>query len=213
MARIGFRALLWLPVGQATIRFLRAWIAWWRLPRCGRGKTAVDRPGRPEFAQCGEKGPNAMSGGVTMRTEMMAMFGLLMFAPVAFAGDLVIAARNLERLDDSDRAGCVGRGTDDYATPAQRISELEADVVAFREVENTAAAWRVFPQSGCRVELSRRPQMAQGRICWNRPGALLNHLAKGFAIQRGVAYERNADPEAPGGGETFQHWGAPTSPS
>ena len=67
-----------------------------------------------------------------------------------------VAAWNLEHLDDADGEGCVGRRAADYAVLARRIAEIDADVVAFQEVENAAAASRVFPASDWHVEVSRR---------------------------------------------------------
>ena len=90
----------------------------------------------------------------------------------------------------------------------RRIGELDADIVAFQEVENEAAAHRVFPASDWHVELSRRPPMEQGPACWDRPEARLGHLATGFAIRRGVAYRRNGDLEVLGEADAFQRWGA-----
>ena len=126
--------------------------------------------------------------------------------PAGLAGDLRIAAWNLEHLDDTDGAGCVGRTGADYGSLARRIGELEADVVAFQEVENAAAAHRVFPVSKWHVEVSLRTHMKRSRACWNRPEARLGHLATGFAIRRGIEYRRNADLKALGAGDAFQRW-------
>ena len=151
-----------------------------------------------------------MNGGMTMRSAAMAMLAFLAFvtaSPVAFAGDLRIAAWNLEHLDDTDGAGCVGRTGADYAELGRWVEDLDADVVAFQEVENAAAARRVFPEPEWRVELSGRPPPSRSRPCWNRSGARLGHLATGFAIRRSVAYERNADLEELDAGHGFQRWG------
>ena len=145
-----------------------------------------------------------------MRVAGYALLALLVLslAPLAgHAGELRIAAWNLEHLDDIDGEGCVGRTPADYATLARRIEELEVDVVAFQEVENAAAANRVFPASGWHVEMSRRPPMKRNRACWGKRGSRLGHLATGFAIRRGIAYRRNADLEALGAGNAFQRWG------
>ena len=132
---------------------------------------------------------------------------VLAFAPQVGSGEeLHIAAWNLEHLDDSDGAGCVGRSAADYAVLAGRIAELDADIVAFQEVENEAAAYRVFPASDWHVEVSRRPQMEEGPACWDRPQAPLGHLATGFAIRHGVHYRRNGDLTTLGAGDAFQRW-------
>lgn len=73
----------------------------------------------------------------------------LILAPAAgIAADLRIAAWNLEHLDDNEGEGCVGRTGADYAALKRRIARLDADIVALQEVENAAAAHRVFPASG-----------------------------------------------------------------
>ena len=135
----------------------------------------------------------------------------LMVAPIAvpegFAGELHIAAWNLEHLDDTDGDGCVGRKISDYAALAQRVEELGADIVAFQEVENAAAAHRVFTASRWQIEMSERPTKPQNRTCWDRPEAQLGHLATGFAVRRDIAYRRNSDLKVLGGDDAFQRWG------
>ncbi len=145
-----------------------------------------------------------------MRVAGYAFLALSMLSlapPAGHAGELRIAAWNLEHLDDDNGEGCVGRTGGDYAALARRVEELGADAVAFQEVENAAAARRVFPASDWHVELSRRPSMARSRACWGKPGSRLGHLATGFAIRNGIAYRRNADLRAPGAGGAFQRWG------
>ena len=135
-------------------------------------------------------------------------FLILSLAPAAgHAGDVRIAAWNLEHLAETDGEGCVGRTASDYAALADRIGELDADVVAFQEVENGAAAHRVFPASRWHVEVSRRPPMERTRACWDRPEADLGHLATGFAVRRDIAYRRHGDLEELGEDGAFQRWG------
>ena len=143
-----------------------------------------------------------MAGYAFLALSMLAL------APLAgYAGELRVAAWNLEHLDDSDGDGCVGRNSADYAALTRRIQELDADVVAFQEVENAAAAHRVFPASDWHIELSRRPSMGRSRACWGKPEARLGHLATGFAVGNGIAYRRNADLRALGADGAFQRWG------
>ena len=140
--------------------------------------------------------------------SLLAFLALFLAPPAGVAGDLHIAAWNLEHLDDDDGEGCVGRSGADYDAIAGRIEELDLDIVAFQEVENEAAARRVFPASNWNIEMSRRPPMARSRACWGKPEARLGHLATGFAIRRGIAYRRNGDLKALGGANAFQRWGA-----
>ena len=132
---------------------------------------------------------------------------VLVLAPQTGSGEeLRIAAWNLEHLDDSDGAGCVGRSAADYEVLARRIAELDADIVAFQEVEDEAAAHRVFPASDWHVEVSRRPPMEESPACWDRPQEQFGHLATGFAIRRGVQYRRHGDLTSLGADDAFQRW-------
>ena len=139
--------------------------------------------------------------------SFLALLVLVLAPPAGLAGELRIAAWNLEHLDDSDGEGCVGRKSADYAALARQIEQLEADIVAVQEVENVAAARRVFPASEWNIEMSGRSPMARSRACWGKPGARLGHLATGFAIRRGIQYGRSADLKALGGAAAFQRWG------
>ena len=123
------------------------------------------------------------------------------------AGELRIAAWNLEHLNDTDMEGCVPRVQADYDAIRRRVMELDADIVAFQEVENEAAARRVFPAPGWHVEMSARPAMGPGAACRNRPESRLGHLATGFAVRRGIAYRRGADLAGLANGNPFQRWG------
>ncbi len=121
---------------------------------------------------------------------------------------LRVAAWNLEHLDDTGADGCLPREQADYDAIAVQVKELALDIVAFQEVENEAAAHRVFPRSDWHVEMSsRRPDARPGPECWDRPGQRLGHLATGFAIRRGIAYRRNADLEILGEASHFERWG------
>ena len=161
-------------------------------------------PGGTVRAAIVEVGETAMR----MSVHAVPVMLLLMLVPAAvLAADLRIAAWNLEHLDDTDGAGCVGRSAADYHALGRRIAALDADIVAFQEVENRAAARRVFPAAEWHVEVSRRPPMARSRACRDRREARLGHLATGFAVRRGIAYRRNADLRALGGSGGFQRWG------
>ena len=146
--------------------------------------------------------------------RMLSLRLLLCFLAVALLTSacddgprLRIAAWNLEHLNDSGAEGCIPRGQADYDAMAAQVRAHAPDVVAFQEVENEAAAHRVFPKSDWHVEMSSRPDVDTGRECWDRPGHHLGHLATGFAIRRGIAYRRNADLEVLGEAGAFQRWG------
>ena len=116
-------------------------------------------------------------------------------------------AWNLEHLDDIDGEGCLDRTGPDYAAIARQIEALNADIVAVQEVENEAAARRVFPASRWDVAMSSRPPIKDPPGCRDRPEARLGHLATGFAIRRGIVWHRNEDHEVLGTGNAFQRWG------
>ena len=125
----------------------------------------------------------------------------------ATALELRVAAWNLEHLDDANDAGCVGRADSDYAALAERIDALGADVIAFQEVENAAAARRVFDAERWSVEVSSRPSTGYGFACRGRPEGRLGHLATGIAVREGLEYTRNADVSALAAGSRFRRWG------
>lgn len=147
---------------------------------------------------------------MTSRSVGQLLRALLLVSVASSAGiasELRVAAWNLEHLDDTEGEGCIGRSAADYATVAESIKELNADVVAFQEVENGEAAHHVFSASGWHVEMSGRPPKQRNAACWNRPEAQLGHLATGFAVRRGIAYRRNDDLRVLGGDDAFQRWG------
>ena len=138
------------------------------------------------------------------------LLSVLAFAfpsPACHAGELRIAAWNLEHLNDTNMEGCVPRARADYEAIRRRVMELDADIVAFQEVENEAAARRVFSAPDWHVEMSSRPAMGPGPPCWHRLEARLGHLATGFAVRRGIAYRRDGDLTGLGDGDRFQRWG------
>ena len=138
-----------------------------------------------------------------------AAFVLLawLLAPLAGALELRVATWNLEHLDDTNGAGCVGRTNADYTALAERIDALGADVIAFQEVENAAAAARVFDAERWSVEVSARPSTGTGPPCRGRPQANLGRLATGIAVRAGLEYTRNADVSALSAGSRFRRWG------
>ena len=133
---------------------------------------------------------------------------LALLSPAGHADELRVAAWNLEHLKNSDLEGCVARREADYAAIAHQVEAFGVDVVAFQEVENEAAARRVFPLSEWNVEVSTRPIADSERTCWERPEALLGRLATGFAVRRGIAYRRNRDLSALAGGDPSLRWGS-----
>ena len=125
----------------------------------------------------------------------------------AEARDLRIAAWNLEHLNDEHGEGCVERTEEDFAAIARQIEVLDADVVAFQEVENEAAARRVFDPARWHVVMSSRPDTGARPACWDRPEGRLQHQGTGIAVRRSVAFRRGADLSALAGGDPHLRWG------
>ena len=142
-----------------------------------------------------------------LRCLLASFLSLNLLCAAGQAAELRIAAWNLEHLNDREGRGCLPRERADYEAIARQVSELDADIVAFQEVENEAAARRVFPSSRWRIEVSSRPPTGPGRPCWDRPKQRLGHLATGFALRRGIDYHRHRDLSALGGADASHRWG------
>ena len=121
--------------------------------------------------------------------------------------DLRIAAWNLEHLVDEHGEGCIVRSEDDYDAIARQIEALDADVVAFQEVENEAAARRVFDPAKWQIVLSSRPDPGEGRTCWDNPNGTLQNQATGVAVRNGIGYRRGTDLAALGESDARLRWG------
>ncbi|UPT61505.1 MAG: endonuclease/exonuclease/phosphatase family protein [Hyphomonadaceae bacterium JAD_PAG50586_4] len=106
---------------------------------------------------------------------------------------LRIAAWNIEHLAERDDSGCAPRTEADYAALRAFVTHLDADVVAFQEVESVAAAERVFTPEAWAIVMEARPGAGRISACNDRPTHNINRQATGFAIRRGVAFERMPD--------------------
>ena len=80
-------------------------------------------------------------------------------------------------------------------------------MLAFQEVENVAAAERVFDAERWSVEISARASTGTGPPCNGRPEARLGHLATGIAVREGLDYTRHDDFSALAGGNRYLRWG------
>ena len=137
----------------------------------------------------------------------LPVLALALFSVAGHSGELRVVAWNLEHLNDTKGRGCLPRRQRDYDAIARQVERLDADIVAFQEVENEAAARRVFPRLRWRIEVSSRPSTDSGRPCWARPQQRLGHLATGIALRRGIAYRRHRDVSELGGGDPYGRWG------
>src|SRR5690606_4517263 len=115
-------------------------------------------------------------------------------APNAPTGEpLRLAAWNIEHLAEDGATGCRPRTEAEYAALRAYVDALDADVVAFQEVESVAAAQRVFDPAQYEVVIEERPGSRGRAECYGRAGLFLNRQAVGFAIRRGIPFERLTD--------------------
>lgn len=146
------------------------------------------------------------TSGMTIRSVLVASLiaGLAActtpHAPIRDAAAETIAARpikvaswNLEFLAEKDGAGCEPRTDADYVAMRQIVDTLDADVIAFQEAENEAAAARVFDPSRYMIVMEKRPGAASGSCGGKQPGQQFIRQAVGFAIRKGIAFDRNPD--------------------
>lgn len=97
--------------------------------------------------------------------------------PAAPAGGIRIASWNLNllhwRTGGALWRGAVARSDDDYRTLARYARKLDADIIAFQEVNGARAAARVFPRREYSLHLS------------GRHDPRYNDIHNGFAVRKG----------------------------
>lgn len=120
---------------------------------------------------------------------------------------LKITSWNLEHLAERNGQGCRPRTDADYAELRRHADALGADVIALQEVENKAAAERVFDPARYDVVMSARAPGRRGGTCYGKPGQTIGHQAVGFAIRKGVRWTRNDDVSALALGNPDLRWG------
>jgi endonuclease/exonuclease/phosphatase family metal-dependent hydrolase len=111
----------------------------------------------------------------------------------ATAKPLKLASWNLEFLAEKDGAGCEPRTAQDYEAMRRIADGLDADVIAFQEAENPAAAARVFDPAKYTIVMEVRPGQASGSCGGRNAGQSFIRQAVGFAIRKGIAFDRNPD--------------------
>lgn len=106
---------------------------------------------------------------------------------------LKIATWNMEFLAEKDDTGCQPRKPADYVAMRKVVEAIDADVIAFQEVENEAAAARVFDPSRYTILIEQRPGEASGS-CGGKNGVqAFIRQAVGFAVRKGIGIARNPD--------------------
>ncbi|AMG75549.1 exonuclease/endonuclease/phosphatase family protein [Sphingopyxis granuli] len=106
---------------------------------------------------------------------------------------LKLASWNLEFMAEKDGVGCQPRTVADYAAMRRIAETLDADVIAFQEAETVAAAQRVFDPSRFTVVMEERPGAPSGTCGGKYPEQRVIRQAVGFAIRKGLAFDRSPD--------------------
>jgi endonuclease/exonuclease/phosphatase family metal-dependent hydrolase len=104
-----------------------------------------------------------------------------------------LAAWNIEHLAERNGSGCRPRTDADYVAMRAYVDDLGADVIAIQEVESQAAAERVFDPALYTVVIEDRVGTDRGGECRGREGLTINAQRTGFAIRKGVPFERQPD--------------------
>lgn len=109
------------------------------------------------------------------------------------ARPLRLASWNLEFLAEKDGAGCEPRTAADYQAMRRIADSLDADVIAFQEAETPAAAARVFDPARYVIVMEARAGNPSGTCGGQHPDTPFIRQAVGFAIRKGLAFDRNPD--------------------
>lgn len=123
------------------------------------------------------------------------------------AGSFKVATWNIEHLAERDGEGCRPRTEADYVLLRRHADALNADVIAFQEVQSEAAARRVFDPAKYDIAFSSRPSSGTGGGCRGKPGLNIQNQSVGFAVRKGVAWRRNEDLSAIALGNPNLRWG------
>jgi hypothetical protein len=109
------------------------------------------------------------------------------------AKPLKLASWNLEFLAEKDGSGCEPRTAQDYQAMRRIADSLDADVIAFQEAENPAAAARVFDPARYNIVMETRAGDPTGTCGGQHPDQAFIRQAVGFAIRKGIVFDRNSD--------------------
>ncbi len=165
------------------------------------------------------RGPCAGMRGRQVRLPIAVATGVLVLIlagcashatrDAAVSQPLRIVTWNLEHLAETDGLGCRPRTEADYAALRGYADQLGADVIAFEEVENMAAAERVFPADRYTVILSQRPSSGRAGFCGHdaTDGPTIRDQKVGFAIRKGIGFTRNPDLSELAIGNPDLRWG------
>lgn len=122
---------------------------------------------------------------------------------------LKITAWNIEHLAAVDGTGCRARTEAEYAALRADVARLDADIIAFAEVENVVAAERVFDPVRYTIVMSSRPDSERRSFCGRdaTSGPTIRKQDVGFAVRKGIDFTRNPDLAELGLGDPDLRWG------
>lgn len=106
---------------------------------------------------------------------------------------LKLASWNLEFFAERNGVGCNPRTDADYAAMRRIAESLDADVIAFQEAENETAAARVFDPAKFTVIMESRAGAPSGTCGGKFPEQTVIRQAVGFAVRKGIAFDRHPD--------------------
>lgn len=106
---------------------------------------------------------------------------------------ITLATWNMEHLAERNGSGCRPRTDADYAAMQAYVDGLGADIIAIQEIESQAAAERVFDPAIYTVVIEDRIGTDRGGECRGQAGLTINAQRTGFAIRKGVPFERQPD--------------------
>lgn len=118
-----------------------------------------------------------------------------------------LATWNLEHLAANNGTGCRPRTDADYQVLRDHAERLGAGVISLQEVENEAAAKRVFSPDKWTVVMSARPDGMRGGTCRENPTLHILKQDVGFAIRNGIPFKRNSDLSELALGDPDLRWG------
>lgn len=106
---------------------------------------------------------------------------------------ITLATWNMEHLAEANGSGCRPRTDADYAAMRAYVADLGADVIAIQEVESQAAAERVFDPAIYTVEIEDRVGTNRRGYCRGNEGLTINAQRTGFAVRKGITFDRQPD--------------------
>lgn len=142
------------------------------------------------FGSCGFAMTNFVRFAALTAALVVAGCAGMPEAPPAPQG-LRLASWNLEHLAEADGTGCRPRNEADYAKLRAYAAKLNADVIAFQEVENEAAARHVFDAATYDIVISDQPYPPMKETCGKDSAEPIRPQRNGLAIRKGIAFSVN----------------------